>query len=349
MKAEARAGWAEAVVGALDEIGMLPTPDSVCQVLAVIEQESGYRENPQVPNLSKIVKEGIASYGKRLGPLGPPLVKGLLGAKGAGQTRSFAERFEASRTERDVDRVFRELVAHYEREYPKSTKAVDLVSGIVFDRRLADYNPITTAGSMQVSVRFARELAGRRGQEDEAAVREELYTREGGVRYGVARLLGYEASYEEPIHRFADFNAGLYASRNAALQEQLSTLTGAKLALDGDLLIYDADGTPSSKDSQTLRAFVAFAARHAPELDERRIRRDLRLEKSLELESTESYRALKQAYRAVTGKSPAYARIPELALSSPKLSRSRTTEWFARSVDRRCSDCLARAKRSGAR
>lgn len=346
MPAQEREAWAGSVLAALEELDLVPTAETVCQALATLEQESGYRANPEVPNLAKIVAKGIGDYGKRLGPFGPPLVKKVLGAKPAGKTLTFEERFARARTERDVDLAFRDLVAYYEEEYPKSTKAADLLSGAMLGRRLSDYNPITTAGSMQVSVRFARERAAARGVRDEAKVRDELYTRDGGVRYGVARLLGYEAGYETPLHRFADYNAGLYASRNAAVQEQLAKLTGISLALDGDLLAYEADGDVSSKDSNTLRAFVAFAKAHAPDLDEGDVRRDLRREKSLDLESTESYKALKASYRALTGRSPAYARVPEVKLVSPKLSKERTTAWFAGSVERRCNECLARARKA---
>ncbi|MFN7975129.1 MAG: DUF1615 family protein [Acidobacteriota bacterium] len=344
MSPDEKEAWATAVEG-IDELGMLPSVEPVCETIAVIDQESSFRENPVVPNLAKIVEDGLARYTARLGPLGPPVVTKVLGAKAPGATLTFAERLERARTERDVDRVFRDLVTYYEDRYPRTTKVADLVTDAVMDRHLSDFNPITTAGSMQVSVHFALARASAHEDVDEGAVREELYTRNGGVRFGTARLLGYEAAYDAPLYRFADYNAGIYASRNAAVQEQLSELTGMKLALDGDLLVYDADGTPSKKDSQTLAAFLAFAKRHAPDLDERRIRKDLLLEKTIDFESTETYRALRKVYRALTGKVPAYARVPDVDLESPKLTRRLTTAWFARSVARRYEDCVSRAPR----
>ncbi|HSP79782.1 MAG TPA: DUF1615 family protein, partial [Myxococcaceae bacterium] len=231
-----------------------------------------------------------------------------------------------------------------ETEFPTTYTAVALASALFKSTRLEDYNPITTAGSMQVSVKFAEELAGG----DERAlqrVREELYTRSGGVYYGTARLLGYEAAYEKPLFRFADYNAGFYASRNAALQAQVSRLTGIQLVTDGDLLIYDKQGEPVDRDSNSLRALLAFRQRFAPELSERRLRRDVLLEKELALEETATWEALKRSYQEVTGEAPEYARLPSVTIRSPKLRGEKSTAWFARNVDRRFQQCMERYSR----
>jgi hypothetical protein len=191
---------------------------------------------------------------------------------------------------------------------------------------------------MQVKVSFAKQLGAREGQRDED-VREMLYTRGGGVRFGTARLLGYTARYTDITHRFADYNAGVYASRNAQLQTMLSALTGAALVPDGDLLAWDDDGDPKDTETNTLRALLAFGRAHG--LSEGTVRSDAQKEKTAALEDTDTYRALHDAWRKEHGAAAPYARIPDVALRSPKLAKPRTTAWFAQSVKKRYDTCRA--------
>lgn len=337
-----REGWAQDVLAALEAHRLYPSAEAVCSVLAVIEQESGFEPNPAVPGLARIVQERLEAYADKLGPLGPPTIKALLEGKAPGETQTFEQRLKLVKTERDLDRVFRELLEYYETEHPKTYTAAQLASALFKSSRLEDLNPITTAGSMQVSVRFSADLAG--GDEQaERRVREELYTRGGGVYYGTARLLGYEALYDDPIYRFADYNAGFYASRNAAVQAQVSRLTNIKLVQDGDLLAYDKQGEPVDEDSNSLKALLAFRARFAPDdLSERRVRKDALKEKEREFEETDTWEAIKHSYQEVTGEAPTYAQLPTVTIRSPKLSGDRSTAWFAQSVNKRYQRCMGR-------
>jgi hypothetical protein len=337
-----REGWAQDVLAALEAHRLYPSAEAVCSVLAVIEQESGFEPNPAVPGLARIVQERLEAYADKLGPLGPPTIKALLEGKAPGETQTFEQRLKLVKTERDLDRVFRELLEYYETEHPKTYTAAQLASALFKSSRLEDLNPITTAGSMQVSVRFSADLAG--GDEQaERRVREELYTRGGGVYYGTARLLGYEALYDDPLYRFADYNAGFYASRNAAVQAQVSRLTNIKLVQDGDLLAYDKQGEPVDEDSNSLKALLAFRARYAPEdLSERRVRKDALKEKEREFEETDTWEAIKRTYQEVTGEAPTYAQLPTVTIRSPKISGDRSTAWFAQSVNKRYQRCMGR-------
>jgi hypothetical protein len=337
-----REGWAQDVLAALEAHRQYPSAQTVCSVLAVIEQESGFEPNPAVPGLARIVQERLEAYANKLGPLGPPTIKALLEGRAPGETQTFEQRLKQVKTERDLDRVFRELLEYYETEHPKTYTAAQLASALFKSSRLEDLNPITTAGSMQVSVRFSADLAG--GDEQaERRVREELYTRGGGVYYGTARLLGYEALYDDPIYRFADYNAGFYASRNAAVQAQVSRLTGIKLVQDGDLLAYDKQGEPVDEDSNSLKALLAFRERYAADdLSERRVRKDALKEKEREFEETDTWEAIKRTYQQVTGEAAPYAQLPTVTIRSPKLSGDRSTAWFAQSVNKRYQRCMGR-------
>ncbi len=323
-------GWAADVRDALLAADRPVDAEHVCQVLAVLEQESGYEPDPAVPGLARIVSDEIDAELARLGPLAGPARDVLLGD-------AFTERVADVRTEREVDLLFREVVAAHEARAP----AVARVLRAVFPRLVERHNPIATAGSMQVGVAWAQEAAKGEGL-DRDTVRDLLYTRAGGVRWGTARLFVHDAPYDDSIYRFADYNLGPYASRNAAFQEQLAAVTGLDLALDGDLLRYDERGRPRRQDGETMQALLAWRALHAPDLPEPRVRRDARLEKTSDFEATATWARVRETYAARTGDEPVYARVPDVALDSPKLSRDRTTSWFATSAMRRYEACLSR-------
>lgn len=304
-----REGWARDLALAL-ELDELPADEAhVCAVIAVVDQESGFQANPAVPNFAAIARRQLSEKATALGPLAAPALTLVLAEKAPGAKLTYDQRLSKVRTEADLDRLYRDLVGE----------------GLLRFGPLRDRNPITTAGSMQVSVKFAEGHARRIGR-DPDGVRDELYTRQGGLVYGAARLFT-GAEDLEPLYRFADYNAGEFASRNAAFQEQLAALTGAKLALDGDLLAY----APYREDTQTMRALSKLSPSYV---------RDARLEKTARFESTEAWRAVKDGWRAKFGKEPAYARLPDVKLDSPKLSRDLTTAWFARAVQRRYDACV---------
>jgi hypothetical protein len=317
----------------------VPDASAVCAVVAVIAQESGFREDPVVPGLAQVVARRLERYEAKLGPLGRPLFRRVLAGRAPANPRTFEERLQQVRTERDLDLVFRELLAYHQSAHPAAFDAATL-AGKLFDvRQLADLNPITTAGPMQVSVRFAEEWARARHGEP-ATVRDALYTRAGGVYYGTGRLFGYQAGYGKMLFRFADYNAGVYASRNAALQAQLMRLVGMPLALDGDFLAYHPDGEVADEQTQTMEAVRIFRERYRPDLSERRARADARQEKTLAFEDSDTYRAIKKVYAEQVKQPPEYATLPQVVLDSPKLSRKRSTAWFAGAVNRRFEECL---------
>lgn len=334
-----KAGWGADVHRALLEAGQPVTKDTACQVLAVIEQESGYEADPEVPNLGRVVKGEVDAVFEKLGPAAAPIRKAVLDHVNDGATGTFEQRLGKVRTEQQADRLYREIVAFHLARHPNVARAMRLLAPDFVE----DHNPITTAGSMQVSVGWAIEQGAEEGL-DGVAVRDALYTRRGGVKYGTARLFTHDADYEDPRHRFADYNAGVWASRNAAVQALASNLTGIDIALDGDILRYDKDGEPSREVSNTVKVLLAVAAAHPDALSDRRVRLDAKLEKTADFDDTETVRVVREAWSQKHDRDWPYAWMPIVALDSPKMKSGRTTKWFADNVRRRYDACLARGR-----
>ena len=325
--------WGAAVHAALGAAGQPIDAQHACMVLAVIEQESGYEADPVVPGLGAAARRALDSAAReRLGRFGPDIVARVLEETPAGGAASFGARLDAVRTERALDRLFREMVEHFAGKAPGLSRAVRVLFPAIEER----INPVRTAGSMQVAVDWVQAHPDAGGMAPEA-LREALYTVDGGVLWGTRRLFAHGGDEIAPLHRFADYNAGLWASRNAAFQEALAGLSGVRLALDGDLLGWTARGTPARGPSETERALVAWAAKGAPALGPRQIRDDLEAEKSADFAETATWAAV---WAAAPG--APRARVPVLALESPKMKSGRTTEWFAKKVEKRLGDCLRR-------
>jgi hypothetical protein len=167
----------------------------------------------------------------------------------------------------------------------------------------------------------------------DASIRHEVFTRRGGLYFGIAHLLDYPNSYQRHLYRFADFNAGWYASRNAAFQAAVTTASGVPLALDGDLILHGSD---------KVGATEAAVRSLGPRLDigDIAIRRALEQGDRFEFEDTALYaRVFALAER--NGRPLPRAVLPRITLESPKITRKLTTEWFATRVEqryRRCED-----------
>jgi Protein of unknown function (DUF1615) len=339
------AGWAKDILAAFSDAGLLPDATRVCGVVAVLQQESGFQADPPVPNLGALVRTRLKEEAERFGPLGPSAMERLLKDRVPGDRRTFDERIRRLRTERELDLLFRDMLEAERREHPAMVATANLVDTLFRGRRLEDLNPVTTSGSMQVSVRWAIDHARSRGwPEEEETVRDALYTRAGGLRFGVPRLWGYPLTDPDVLYRFADYNAGQYASRNAAVQRALAQLTGIRLAADGDLLAYGPDARPTAEDSETLQAFRVFRERFVPSFPEARLREDLEKGKEQGFEETPSYLALRRVYREQIGTPMPSAVVPELELKSPKLRRGYSTAAYARNVLRHHRACLQRLR-----
>jgi Protein of unknown function (DUF1615) len=334
-------GWARDLLSAFSAAGIIADSERVCGAVAILQQESGFQVDPPVPGLADMVRTRLDELAGRLGPPGKSAVQKLLAERRPGDTHTFAQRLRGLRTERDLDVLFRDMLAAAHARHPVVYRAANVLDAIFRKSQLEDLNPVGTAGSMQVGARWV--LTHAPGQyKDADAVRDVLFTRQGGLRWGVQRLWGYAVHYPRALFRFADYNAGEYASRNAAVQRALTRLTGQQLATDGDLLAYDAHAEPRAEESASLKALLSFAEGEKG-LSAADVRRDVLLEKRAEFDATATYRALERSYLARFGAALPKAELPDLELSSPKLKGRYTTARYARAVNSHFHSCLGRA------
>jgi hypothetical protein len=305
-------GWAIDIQTAFSALDLPASSRNVCAVIAIAEQESSLRADPAVPGLPRIAMNELEVRAARL-HVPMLLVDAALRLESA-TGATFRQRIDAARTERDLSEIYE-----------------DFIGRVPLGRRLlADYNPVRTGGPMQVSIAFAESFSRTHRYPYDASprVRHEVFTRRGGLYFGTAHLLAYEADYDALLYRFADYNAGQYASRNAAFQNAVNVAAGAKLALDGDLA------------SQTELALTRVATRL--ELDEGRIRRDLQQGGEPGFARSTLYERVFALAEKSGGRALPRAMTPQILLTGPKITRRLTTDWFAHRVDERFGRCLAR-------
>jgi hypothetical protein len=316
-----REGWATDIHTAVAVLQVPVTPDNICAIVAITEQESGFHADPAVPNLAAIAWAEIERRREKAGV--PRLALDAALAIKSTNGKTYRERIDAAKTERDLSETFEDLIGR-------------VPLGRTF---FEDRNPVRTGGPMQVSVAYAREHAQSKPYPYPVmeTIRDEVFTRRGGVYFGIAHLLDYPASYDRYLYRYADYNAGHYASRNAAFQAALAKVSDTKIALDGDLIIPN-----STAVGETETAARSIAARIG--MGEAQIRRDLELDSRQEFESTTIYRRVFEAADARNGKPVPRAIVPSIELQSPKFTRRFTTQGFAERVVQRHRACLARGK-----
>jgi len=304
-----RERWAADIETAFAAQRIEPNSENICAVLAVTEQESGYVANPAVANLPKIARGEID---RRASALHVPgfMVDAALALRSP-DGRSYAERLRAVRTERDLSDIYQ-----------------DMIGSVPLGRRLfSDYNPVQTGGPMQVGIPFAESNASDYPYPVEGSIRDEVFTRRGGLYFGIAHLLRYQTPY----------TAGWRTSRNAAFQSAVGIAAGVPLALDGDLL---NPGAPLDTPGQTERAVRRLA--DALRMDDRAIRAALQRGNRLDFGDTDLYARVYALAEARAGKPLPRAMIPGIKLESPKITRDLTTAWFATRVDERYRHCLQR-------
>jgi Protein of unknown function (DUF1615) len=315
-----RAGWSADMYAAFSVLGIEPTHENVCAVVAVVEQESGFRVDPVIPGLPAIAWREIDT---RAAHAGVPrlLVHTALQLKSP-TGRSYSERIDSARTEKDLSDIYEDFIG-----------AVPLGSTLFAER-----NPIRTRGPMQVNIAFAEQFAAARPYPYpvKSSIADEVFTRRGSLYFGTAHLLAYPASYDAYLYRFADFNAGQYASRNAAFQRAVGSASGIPVVPDGALLAHAGDVKGTGSTELAVRALGKRL-----NMSDGAIHDALDKGKTAEFERTPLYREVFALADRAEGRPLPRAAIPRIQLHGPKIARSLTTEWYAHRVDQRFKHCLA--------
>lgn len=314
-----RGGWVNDIYAAFTDLGITPSRENICAVVAVTAQESGFQLDPVIPQLGAIAWREIDRRAEHAGIPAGVVHEVLKLDSPTGE--SYGDRIEHAKTEKELSDIFE-----------------DFTGSLPLGRTLfASWNPIRTRGPMQVNVAFADRFSAthKYPYPVKVSIDEELFSRRGSVFFGTAHLLAYTAPYDRYLYRFADFNAGQYSSRNAAFQEALSRASGSVLAADGALLPHDG-----SAAGATERAARSIAARMG--LDEDAVHAALEEGRSPEFGESALYaRVFRLAEQTARHPLPR-AVIPQIKLEGPKIERRLTTDWYAHRVDGRFQACLAR-------
>ena len=344
-----RESWSQDIFDIMQQLSIPKSKQNVCSIVAVVDQESNFVADPAVPGLGQKAVQEIntrlkekfeAKLGETIGGTVAGYFEDVLKNQPSPEN-NYMSQMRRVKTERELDLLYREIFDYMSKHYHVSalTGAAKLIGQDIGEKM----NPITTLGSMQVHINYAKEHKRQSG--NIAELRDDLYTQYGGLYYGIHRLMEYSADYDKAIYRFADYNSGMYSSRNAAFQKMLEVIQDKDLDLDGDLLLYNKDGNPQSALSQSEKEIIAAFTSNRVLVTPRQIRADLKKEKERKFEDTQTYLAVQKLYQTKTNKEPIYAIMPEVVISGPKLSRDYNTNWFASRVNGRYEACMQRAKR----
>jgi predicted small lipoprotein YifL len=319
-----RSGWTIDIYAAFESLQIAPTNENICAVVAVTQQESTFQVKPVVAGLATIARKEISTRAERYHV--PNVVVRAALELTSPTGKSYRERIDAVRTEDALSDVFE-----------------DFIGMVPLGKTLfADWNPVRTGGPMQVSIAFAEEHAREQRYPYPVAtdIRDAVFTRRGGMYFGIAHLLDYPAPYADMLYRFADFNAGHFASRNAAFQNAVAKLSKTTLALDGDLVLHGSSANDASKTELATRSLTQRL-----ELSESVIRRDLERGAEEDLAATRTYTRVFELAEQSGLRALPRAVVPQIRLQSAKITRKLTTEWFANRVNDRYGQCLARARK----
>jgi Protein of unknown function (DUF1615) len=191
------------------------------------------------------------------------------------------------------------------------------LASLVVGRAVPD--PVHTIGPMQVDVDKAFRNARKRGESVASAHDMKMWLLDPAtaLRRGLLEgvyLLDLSYRYYLPLmdrdkavlFSGADYNAGEFSSRNAAFQEEVAILTGRKLVLDGDLLLYN-NGEPEAVNSRTEGGVLDLLQ---GQMTADQVRRDLLQEKESSFSETRTAKSLCALFETRRKMTCVAARLP---------------------------------------
>jgi len=275
--------------------------DFLLLVLTAIQMESNVYIDPPVgnANLEQLYSNRLVGFQRE-----HPLQAAALNLSGLDEQLRVKLRKDTRKgkvvTEADLDRyVLTDLRPWLLRTLQDEYHLPEGWASLIVAEAVPD--PVRTLGPMQVDVAKAYRNAIKRGEKVASVqeMKEWLLNPETALKRGLKegvylldltfRVYSAEAERNKAVlWSGADYNAGEFSSRNAAFQQRLSVLTGSKLVLDGDLLMY-RDGIPDPERSDTESAVEDLLQSR---MSAAQIRRDLLLEKEPAFAETRTAKAV---------------------------------------------------------
>ena len=188
--------WAQDINQIFDTLKIEKNAQNICTAVAIIDQESNFKANPPVANLGQSsLKAMNEELEEKLGSTLAPYFRTMLKSEPT-PDNSFEKQIAKVKTEEELDDIYHQMFAYFSSKYyaSKLNSVTKLVGGDIEEK----LDPITTLGSMQVQVSYARDH--RRMSGNNLELRKDLYSQYGGLYYGIHRLLLYKANYQDPIY-----------------------------------------------------------------------------------------------------------------------------------------------------
>lgn len=136
----ARNAWAPDIHAAMVVLEVPVTPENICAVVAITDQESNFRVDPPVPGPPGIAWKEIDARRERAGI--PEFMLDAALSLESPTGRTHRQRIDAVKTEQQLSRIFEDFIGM-------------VPMGKTF---FADRNPVRTGGPMQVSIEFRAAL-----------------------------------------------------------------------------------------------------------------------------------------------------------------------------------------------